>query len=113
MMTHRHRTTGPAGWKTKARHGQPNMSALITVLLLLAWPSPGKVFSQADFYAGKTITIIQDSSPGGVGHLRTNAVIASLKKHITGNTTIVIKFIEWAGGRNYANYLFENVGPVG
>jgi tripartite-type tricarboxylate transporter receptor subunit TctC len=89
------------------------MSALITVLLLLAWPSPGKVFSQADFYAGKTITIIQDSSPGGVGHLRTNAVIASLKKHIPGNPNIVIQFMEGAGGRKAANYLFNNVRPDG
>jgi tripartite-type tricarboxylate transporter receptor subunit TctC len=88
------------------------ISAVILVLLLLgSWPA--NVFSQADFYGGKTITIIQDSSPGGVGHLRTNAVIASLKKHIPGNPNIVIQFMEGAGGRKAANYLFNNARPDG
>ena len=88
------------------------ISAVILVLLLLgSWPA--KVFSQVDFYGGKTITIIQDSSPGGVGHLRTNAVITSLKKHIPGSPNIVIQFMEGAGGRKAANYLFNNVRPDG
>ena len=71
--------------------------AAISVLFLLGM-LPADVFSQADFYRGKTITIIQDSSAGGVGNLRTNAVIASLKKHVPGNPNIVIQFMEGAGG---------------
>ena len=82
-------------------------------MLVLLEPCPIEVFSQADFYRGKTITIIQDSSPGGVGNLRTNAVIASLKKHIPGNPNIVIQFMEGAGGRKAANYLFNNARPDG
>jgi tripartite-type tricarboxylate transporter receptor subunit TctC len=82
-------------------------------MLLLLGLCPTEAFSQADFYRGKTITIIQDSSPGGVGNLRTNAVIASLKKHIPWNPTIVIQFMEGAGGRKAANHLFNNVRPDG
>ncbi len=88
------------------------IGAVISMLLLLE-PCPFEVFSQADFYRGKTITIIQDSSAGGVGNLRTNAVIASLKKHIPGSPTIVIQFMEGAGGRKAANYLFNNARPDG
>jgi len=84
----------------------------ISVLFLLGM-HPGEVFSQADFYRDKTITIIQDSSPGGVGNLRTNAVITSLKKHIPGNPNIVIQFMEGAGGRKAANFLFNNARPDG
>jgi tripartite-type tricarboxylate transporter receptor subunit TctC len=100
-------------YKKTARPGNfHTISALITVFLLFgSWPA--KVFSQADFYSGKTITIIQDSSPGGVGHQRTNAVIVSLKKHIPGSPNIVIQFMEGAGGRKAANYLFNNVRPDG
>jgi tripartite-type tricarboxylate transporter receptor subunit TctC len=87
-------------------------SAVISMLLLLGL-CPTKVLSQAEFYSGKTITIIQDSSAGGVGHLRTNAVIASLKRHIPGNPNIVIQFMEGAGGRKAANYLFNNARPDG
>jgi tripartite-type tricarboxylate transporter receptor subunit TctC len=82
-------------------------------MLLLLGLCPTKVLSQAEFYSGKTITIIQDSSAGGVGHLRTNAVIASLKRHIPGNPNIVIQFMEGAGGRKAANYLFNNARPDG
>jgi tripartite-type tricarboxylate transporter receptor subunit TctC len=88
------------------------VGAAISVLFLLEM-HPSEVFSQADFYHGKTITIIQDSSPGGVGNLRTNAVIASLKTHIPGSPNIVIQFMEGAGGRKAANYLFNNARPDG
>ena len=86
--------------------------AVISVLFLLG-TLPSEVSSQADFYRGKTITIIQDSSAGGVGNLRTNAVIASLKKHVPGNPNIVIQFMEGAGGRKAANFLFNNARPDG
>jgi tripartite-type tricarboxylate transporter receptor subunit TctC len=92
----------------KFHHG----GVIVSMLLLLGLCS-SQAFSQADFYAGKTITIIQDSSAGGVGHLRTNAVIASLKKHILGNPNIVIQFMEGAGGRKAANYLFNNARADG
>ena len=74
---------------------------------------PTDVFPQTDFYRGKTITIIQDSSPGGVGHLRTNAVIASLKKHLPGNPNIVIEFMPGGGGIKAANHLYNNVRSDG
>ncbi len=93
-------------------HSSHKASAVISMLLLLGL-CPTKVLSQAEFYSGKTITIIQDSSAGGVGHLRTNAVIASLKRHIPGNPNIVIQFMEGAGGRKAANYLFNNARPDG
>jgi tripartite-type tricarboxylate transporter receptor subunit TctC len=94
------------------RPGFHVVSATIAIFFLLEM-CPPQVFSQADFYRGKTITIIQDSSPGGVGNLRTNAVIASLKKHIPGSPHIVIQFMEGAGGRKAANYLFNTVRPDG
>jgi tripartite-type tricarboxylate transporter receptor subunit TctC len=74
---------------------------------------PTEVFPQTDFYRGKTVTIIQDSSPGGVGHLRTNAVIAGLKKHLPGNPTIIIEFMPGGGGIKAANHLYNNVRSDG
>ena len=88
------------------------IGAAISLLFLLGVPV-STVFSQADFFKGKTITIIQDSSPGGVGNLRTNAVIAGLKKHIPGSPNIVVQFMEGAGGRKAANFLFNNARPDG
>ena len=48
--------------------------ALLTQLVLL----PGVVYSQADFYKGKTIRIIQGRNAGGSGDLRVRALVSFL-----------------------------------
>jgi hypothetical protein len=42
---------------------------------------PDPLFSQTDFYRGKTITIIQGRDPGGSGDLRVKAMMPFLQKH--------------------------------
>jgi tripartite-type tricarboxylate transporter receptor subunit TctC len=79
--------------------------ASFTLLLGLI---PTLVWAQSDFYRGKLITLIQDSTPGGVGQLRTQALIPVLQKHIPGDPKIVVQFMPGAGGRNAANHLYNN-----
>jgi tripartite-type tricarboxylate transporter receptor subunit TctC len=69
---------------------------------------PNLLWAQADFYRGKFITLIQDSTPGGVGQLRTQALIPVLEKHIPGNPKIVLQFMPGGGGRTAANHLYFN-----
>lgn len=69
---------------------------------------PSLLWAQPDFYRGKLITLIQDSTPGGVGQLRTQALIPVLQKHIPGEPKIVIQFMPGAGGRTAANHLYNN-----
>ena len=68
---------------------------------------PNLLWAQPDFYRGKLITLIQDSTPGGVGQLRTQALIPVLEKHIPGNPRIVVQFMPGAGGRKAANHLYS------
>jgi tripartite-type tricarboxylate transporter receptor subunit TctC len=42
-------------------------------------------YSQKDFYAGKTITLIATTGPGGTADFRIKAMIPFLRKHIPGN----------------------------
>jgi len=77
-------------------------TAALTMLLGLL---PNLLWAQPDFYRGKLITLVQDSTPGGVGQLRTQALIPVLQKHIPGNPTIVVQFMAGAGGRTAANHL--------
>ena len=44
------------------------------------------LFSQADFFRGKTITIIQDRDPGGSGDLRVKVMMPFLQKHHSGKS---------------------------
>ncbi len=74
---------------------------------------PVSLFSQADFYQGKTITIIQGREPGGSGDMRAKAVIPFLRKYIPGNPTIVSEYMPGGGGRKAANYIYGVARPDG
>ena len=84
-------------------------SALLTQLVLL----PDFLYSQSDFYRGKTITIIHGRSAGGAGDFRVRAVAPFLNKHIPGNPTIVHEYMDGGGGRKAANHIFNSARPDG
>jgi tripartite-type tricarboxylate transporter receptor subunit TctC len=83
-------------------------AAVIPALLL-----PFDAFSQAPFYQGKTITVVVSTSPAGTGDLRIKALMPFLKKHIPGNPTLVLEYMDGGGGRKAANYMFRNAKPDG
>jgi tripartite-type tricarboxylate transporter receptor subunit TctC len=85
------------------------VQATTCALLLSAAPA----FAQAPFYQGKTITVIATTSPGGTGDLRVKALMPALRKHIPGNPTLGIEYMDGGGGRKGANYLFRNAKPDG
>jgi len=74
---------------------------------------PTHAHSQANFYEGKTITLIAFTAPGGSGDLRVKAAVPFLKKHIPGNPTVVIEYMDGGGGRKGANHLYHSARPDG
>jgi hypothetical protein len=84
---------------------------LLTALFVAVLPT--HVYSQANFYEGKTVTLIAFNAPGGSGDLRVKAILPFLKKHIPGNPTVVIEYMDGGGGRKGANYLYHSVRPDG
>lgn len=87
--------------------------ALAVSITLLTCFSSSSGFAQAQFYQGKTITILRGSAPGGVGEMRTRAVANYLKKYIPGNPTIIIEFMPGAGGQKAANHLYQGARTEG
>lgn len=73
----------------------------------------GPAFSQAPFYQGKTITVINGNAPGGTADMRMRAMLPFLKKHIPGEPTVVAEFMDGGGGRRLANHMYRNVRPDG
>jgi len=73
----------------------------------------GVAFPQTSFFQGKTVTIVESSSPGGVGDMRTKAVVPFLQKYIPGNPTIVLQYMDGGGGRKAANHVYKSVRPDG
>lgn len=60
----------------------------------------------ADFFRGKTITIIVSSAPGGGYDRITRLVGAHLGKHVPGNPKTVVKNMPGAGGIVAPNFLY-------
>jgi len=83
----------------------------VTGVLFSCLPTP--LYSQAPFYHGKTITIIQGRQPGGTGDVRVRALAPFLQKYIPGNPTIVTEFMPGGGGRKAANHMYRAVRPDG
>jgi tripartite-type tricarboxylate transporter receptor subunit TctC len=66
--------------------------------------------AQADFYKGKTVTLVLSSGTGG-GYDALGRLIAQyLPKHLPGNPTVVVKNMPGAGGLVAANFLY-NAAP--
>lgn len=85
--------------------------ALGAYLLLVIGLAPAH--AQSNFYEGKTVTLIATTAPGGSGDLRVKAVVPFLRKHIPGNPTVVMEYIDGGGGRKGANHLYHQVRPDG
>jgi tripartite-type tricarboxylate transporter receptor subunit TctC len=75
--------------------------------------APGVAYSEDNFYAGKTVTLVATTAPGGTGDLRVRAILPFFKKYIPGNPTVVIEYMDGGGGRKGANHLYNSVKPDG
>jgi hypothetical protein len=74
-------------------------------LIVLAAAVPGS--AQAQFYKGKTITMIVNYPAGGPTDLEGRIVALHLPAHIPGNPTVVVKNVGGAGGLIGSNQLGE------
>jgi tripartite-type tricarboxylate transporter receptor subunit TctC len=86
---------------------------LATALLALTTLQTTAVWSQSDFYNGKTIRIIVGLSTGG-GYDRAARMLArQLGKYIPGNPSIVVQNMPGAGSVTAANYVYSVAKPDG
>src|ERR687898_3423827 len=92
---------------------QNNFARLVSLYGLLFCLLPAHALSQSNFYEGKTVTLIATTSAGGTGDLRVKAMVPFLKKHIPGNPTVVIQYLDGGGGRKGANHIYHSVRPDG
>jgi tripartite-type tricarboxylate transporter receptor subunit TctC len=79
---------------------------LLTVLAFAVSP-PAKADPVADFYHGKTITLIVGTSAGNDYDFRGRLLARHLGRHIPGQPTIVVQNMPGAGGIKAANYITQ------
>ena len=61
--------------------------------------------AETPYYQGKTLVVIQGRTPGGLGDLRTRAVLQYLQKYLPGNPTIVSQYRPAGGGTAATNHM--------
>jgi tripartite-type tricarboxylate transporter receptor subunit TctC len=83
--------------------------ALIAALLLAVGLAarPAHADGLADFYKGKTVSLVVGSSTGGGYDTMTRAVARFIGKHIPGNPTVVVRNMPGAGGITAMNYIYN------
>jgi tripartite-type tricarboxylate transporter receptor subunit TctC len=82
--------------------------AVAALLGLVAWLAAEQVSAQsvADFYKGKTVSILMGTEPGGSYDLYGRLIANNLKRHIPGNPNLVVEHMPGAGGALAANFIF-------
>src|SRR5215468_7783993 len=86
---------------------------LVTCLLgLCALPAldEARADAVADFYRGKTITVIVGYTAGGGYDLYARALSRHMGKHLPGNPSFIVQNLTGAGSLNAANHIY-NVAP--
>jgi len=79
-------------------------------LCMAALAAPAQAQSVADFYKGKTITVVVGYAAGGGYDIYARAIARHMGKHLPGNPDFVIQNVTGAGSVNAANTLY-NVSP--
>jgi len=67
----------------------------------------------ADFYRGKTVTMVIGYPPAGANDVYARMVARHIGKHIPGNPNVVPQNMTGAGGINMANHLYNTVARDG
>jgi tripartite-type tricarboxylate transporter receptor subunit TctC len=82
--------------------------AVATIVALCA--APAAADAVADFYRGKTITMIVATSPGGDYDARGRLIARHMGRHIPGEPQIIVRNMPGAVGLQAANWL-ANIAP--
>lgn len=89
------RLTGPAA-----------LTSAILLATALAVP-PAAAETPAQFYHGKTVTLVEAAPPGGGYDLYSRTLIEFLGKYLPGHPKFLVQYMPGAGGRKAAAYLYS------
>ncbi|MBM4260061.1 MAG: hypothetical protein FJ145_01310 [Deltaproteobacteria bacterium] len=92
---------------------QHKASVLAAISVCLLGLASSVALAQAQFYRGKTITIISGQQPGGSGEARLRAMLPYLRKHIPGQPNVMVEYMAGGGGRKAANYIYRTARAAG
>jgi tripartite-type tricarboxylate transporter receptor subunit TctC len=81
--------------------------------LSLAPAAPAMAQAVADFYRGRSLTIIVGAAPGGINDISARLVARHLGRFVPGQPTIVVQNMPGAGGLVLANRIYNTAEKDG
>jgi tripartite-type tricarboxylate transporter receptor subunit TctC len=84
-----------------------SFGAALLVAVFLAASVSAQAATPADFYRGRTVTLVIGYSPGGGYDLYARLLAQHLGRHIPGNPTVIPQSMPGAGSLKAANYLYS------
>jgi tripartite-type tricarboxylate transporter receptor subunit TctC len=91
----------------KARAGGSGAWMLLTTLALFACANAASAQSVADFYKGKTVTILVGSDVGGGYDLTARTLAHYFSRHLPGHPTVIVQNKPGASSIVATNYVYE------
>ena len=85
----------------------PRSSAILAGALAAFATLPAKAQNPAEFYAGKTITMIVSTGGGGAVDLNARLVAKHIAKYMPGSPTIVVRNMPGGGHTLATNFLYN------
>ncbi len=85
-------------------------SAAVVLAATAAWAGSVHAQTPAEFYKGKTVTLVVSAAPGGGADLYARAFIKYFSKHLPGQPNVVVSNLPGAGGLTAAAQL-QNSRP--
>jgi tripartite-type tricarboxylate transporter receptor subunit TctC len=83
------------------------------IAAIIALCAPALAQNGADFYRGKTVTLVVSSSPGGGYDTMARTIAKYLGTHLPGNPRVVVSNMPGAGGIVAMNYFYRNAPKDG
>jgi tripartite-type tricarboxylate transporter receptor subunit TctC len=84
------------------KFGVPTITALAATTTLALAASP----ATAQLYAGKTVTLVVGSAPGGGYDIYSRILSRHMPKHLPGNPTIIVQNMPGAGSMKAAEFIY-------
>ena len=89
------------------------MTKLLALFLAFAFAAVAQAQTPAEFYKGKTVTLIVGYGPGGGYDVYARLLAQHLGRHIPGNPTVVVQNMPGAGSLRAANFIYTNAPKDG
>jgi len=84
--------------------GKMHFRGMLGILAMTAAPAAAQA---ADFFKGRTVTVVSPADPGGSYDLYARLVATHLVKHLPGNPSGIVQNMPGAGGLRAINHLYS------